>query len=290
MTGTKVVIFHTNYQEYLKNNCEITSKNNEIVIVGDSSVSSLSSMNNVEFVDYTKYLNHYTIEEFKKYFKPYNTTKEEFVWLWYLRVFITGLFMEDYNLDKIFHIDSDNILLSNVNDLLIDEENGYLISNNFDNPQHMTASIHSSLLSRNFFSEFIQLYEDLFLNKSKFELIEKKILFHEENGGGGICDMTLFYLLNNLDLINVKNLMLPIKNNVGDEIVFMNDLNDPEGYESSKQYKENFRGMIKILNNKDLNKFQIFDELNMKNIDIANIHFQGKAKKYLNNRAIKKYS
>ena len=38
------------------------------------------------------------------------------------------------------------------------------------------------------------------------------------------------------------------------------------------------------------NKFQIFDELNMKNIDIANIHFQGKAKKYLNNRAIKKYS
>ena len=53
--------------------------------------------------------------------------------------------MEDYNLDKIFHIDSDNILLSNVNDLLIDEENGYLISNNFDNPQ-LTASIHSSLL------------------------------------------------------------------------------------------------------------------------------------------------
>ena len=32
MTGTKVVIFHTNYQEYLKNNCEITSKNNEIVM------------------------------------------------------------------------------------------------------------------------------------------------------------------------------------------------------------------------------------------------------------------
>ena len=59
--------------------------------------------------------------------------------------------------------------------------------------------------------------------------------------------MTLFYLLNNLDLINVKNLMLPIKNNVGDEIVFMNDLNDPEGYESSKQYKENFRGMIRFL-------------------------------------------
>ena len=47
---------------------------------------------------------------------------------------------------------------------------------------------------------------------------------------------------------------------------------------------------IKILKNKDLNKYQIFDELNMKNIDIANIHFQGKAKKYLNNKAIKKYS
>ena len=50
MTDTKVVIFHTNYQEYLKVNCEVTSKNNEIVIIGDSSVSSLSSINNVELL------------------------------------------------------------------------------------------------------------------------------------------------------------------------------------------------------------------------------------------------
>ncbi len=289
MTDTKVVIFHTNYQEYLKVNCEVTSKNNEIVIIGDSSVSSLSSINNVEFVDYKKYLNNETIKELKKHFKPYNTTQEHFVWLWYLRVFITGLFMEDYKLDKIFHIDSDNILLSNVNNLIIKKENGYLISNNFDNPEHMTASIHSSLLSRNFFTKFIILYEDLFLNKTKFDLIEKKIAFHQENGAGGICDMTLFYLLNELNLVEVENLMLPIKNNFGNDLVFLNDLNDPEGYESPTQYKKDYRGMIKVKKNKTSSKFEVVDKINNKKIEIANLHFQGKAKKYLNNKAIKKY-
>ena len=41
MKSTKVLIFHTGYEDYLKFNCEITSKKNEVVIIGDESVSNL---------------------------------------------------------------------------------------------------------------------------------------------------------------------------------------------------------------------------------------------------------
>ena len=169
MKSTKVLIFHTGYEDYLKFNCEITSKKNEVVIIGDESVSNLSKINNVEFVNYEKYLNNEKIKYLKSYFKSYNTVDEKYVWLWYLRIFITKLFMDDYKVNEIFHIDSDNILLENINDFIFEKDNAYLINNDFGNPFKMTASIHSSLLTNDFFNQFIKLYEDIFINKTKFK-------------------------------------------------------------------------------------------------------------------------
>tara|TARA_B100001996_G_scaffold101893_1_gene76437 strand:- start:2077 stop:2946 length:870 start_codon:yes stop_codon:yes gene_type:complete len=287
MTKTKVLIFHTGYEDYLKFNCEITSKKNEIVIIGDESVSNLSKINNVEFVNYEKYINDEKIKYLKSYFKPYNTVDEKYVWLWYLRIFITKLFMDDYKVSKIFHIDSDNILLENINDFIFEKDNAYLVNNDFGNPFAMTASIHSSLLRNDFFNQFIKLYEDIFINKTKFKLIEEKIKFHEENGGGGICDMTLFYLLEKLNLIKVQNLMLPVKTRSNNEFIFMNNLNNPLGYDSRYQYKKSYKGIVKIY--KEKNEFTIFDSTKNKHVNIANVHFQGKAKKYLNKKALQKY-
>ena len=60
----------------------------------------------------------------------------------------------------------------------------------------MSASIHSSLLSSEFCDQFENLYNDLYVSKAKFNLIEGKIDYHEKNNVmGGICDMTLYYLL-----------------------------------------------------------------------------------------------
>jgi hypothetical protein len=290
MKETKVLIFHTGYSDYLKYNCEITSQTNKIILIGDEEVKSLSKINNVDFVNFKNYLENDEIKYLKSYFKPYNSTDEKYVWLWYLRVFITKLFMEENQIQNIFHIDSDNILFENINNLAFSEDNAYLVSNNFDNPFHMTASIHSSLLNTNFFNEFVKLYDDIFISKNKFHLIEEKIKYHQTTGSGGICDMTLFYLLEKLELVKVQNLMLPILSLDNEKFIFMNDINDPEGYHQKKQYKMNYKGLIKTYKNKKNSNVSIFDRYDENFINVANIHYQGKAKRFLNQQALNKFT
>ena len=57
---------------------------------------------------------------------------------------------------------------------------------------------------------FNKLYEDIYINKSKFHLIEEKYLYHLNNNlKGGVCDMTMYYLINKHKLVDVQNLMKP---------------------------------------------------------------------------------
>ena len=50
------VIVHRGFKPYLKYNLEITSKNNMVYLIGDSSVSELASMSdNVEFINIEDY-------------------------------------------------------------------------------------------------------------------------------------------------------------------------------------------------------------------------------------------
>ena len=55
---------------------------------------------------------------------------------------------------------------------------------------------------------FEDLFNDIYINKKKFKLIEDKINYHKENNiSGGICEMTLCYLLQNKKFIEVDNLL-----------------------------------------------------------------------------------
>jgi hypothetical protein len=66
----------------------------------------------------------------------------------------------------------------------------------------MTACIHNSLLTTTFCDVFIQLCKDIYQNKSKFILIHDKALWHQNTGTpGGICDMTLYYLMVQYNLV-----------------------------------------------------------------------------------------
>ena len=110
-------------------------------------------------------------------------------------------------------------------------------------------------------------------------MVKEKIKYHTDvNGkyvGGGISDMTLYYLLANQNIIEVDNLLNP-KNN----IVFMNNINNGEGYESKDQYSLNYN-MIDITFNKN-NNCLIHDKVNNKKLQIFNIHYQGGAKRFMN--------
>lgn len=272
-----VVIIHQTYKEYLKINLEITGKNNKIFLIGDNGIKHLSKLNNVTFVDIEKYNNIPLINECRKSFVNYSSNSSNFEWSCFERVFILKYFMEEYNIESIFHIDSDNILLFNINDYPFEKNIAYCINNNY-HQYRMSNSIHSGLLNKNFCNKFIELYQDIYINKSKFNLVKGKINYHTENGQyvrGGICDMTLYYILNNENLIDVENLLIP-KNN----IVFINNVNNGEGYESKEQY--NLKNNIIDIKFTKSNICLIHDRINDEELQIFNIHYQGGAKRLLN--------
>ena len=271
------VIVHRGFQPYLKFNLEITSKNNKVFLIGDESVSNLASISdNIEFVNIDKYETRNRIINLKKYFVNYSTQPQALEWMCFERVFIIHDFILERNYKQIFHLDSDNVLLKNINDFKFDYLNAYCIPSFQDN-YRMDSSIHCGLLDKNFFIEFEKLYNDLYITKNKFHLIEKKINYHKSNNiKGGICDMTLYFLLQNLKKINPQNLMQPLKSKDGEEFVFINNFNMAEGFYDFNNF-EMRRKKIKLYNGSSVN-----DLINMKKIKIANIHFQGGSKKYLN--------
>ena len=86
--------------------------------------------------------------------------------------------------------------------------------------------------------------------------------------------MTLYYIIANEKLIDVQNLLEP-----NNGVVFMNNLNNGEGYSNKEQYKMN-NNIIEIQFTK--NGPYIQDVIENKEYKIINIHFQGAAKRFLN--------
>jgi len=271
------VIVHKGYKPYLKYNLEITSKNNKIFLIGDNSIKSLENLSkNITFIDISKIEENINLERYKNFFVNYSTNSLEFEWFCFARVFLINSFLESEKLQKIFYIDSDNVLLTDINDLSFKSETAYLIPQ-FQSDFRMTASIHSGLISKEFCREFINLYEDIYINKNRFDLISKKIEFHKENKiPGGICDMTFHYLIHQDGNINIQNLMKPLNTKNNKLAIFMNNLNNAEGFELKDNYQLK-KGRIQIFNGN-----KILDLSNNKKIEICNIHFQGAAKKHLN--------
>jgi len=203
------------------------------------------------------------IKYYKSKFENYSSNSKDFEWFCICRIFIIQLFLQKYNLKHIFHIDSDCILCNNINNYPFKQNIAYCINQNYENKYRMSNSIHSSLLNNKFCIEFEKLYNDLYVNKTKMYLLEDKINYHKNNEGD-ICDMTLYYLLQNKKFIEVDNL-LEIRNYKNKKITFMNTLYSNESSKNKEQYlKEN--NIIKIYIIEE-NKY-IYDKINKEYIKL----------------------
>ncbi len=271
------VIVHRGFKPYLKHNLEITSKNNMVYLIGDSSVSKLASMSdNVEFINIEDYESNQKTIKFKEKFLNFSTRTADEEWMCFERVFIMQDFLIEKGYKQIFHLDSDNVLLKNINTFKFENSNAYCIPSFQDNFR-MDSSIHCGLLNSDFFTEFEKLYIDIYMTKNGFNLIEEKINYHKKNNvKGGITDMTLYFLLHKLKKINPQNLMKPLKSNDGEDFIFINNFNLAEGFYDLNNFKMS-RKKIKLYNGSS-----VYDLINSKKIKIVNIHFQGTLKKDLN--------
>ena len=110
-----LVIIHTGYRDYLRVNLEISGKKNKIYLIGDESNKHLEKIHNVTFVDISQYRNLKLIQILKKFFTNFSSNNSLFEWVCFERVFILKFFMEQHSLEKVFHMDSDNILLTDIN-------------------------------------------------------------------------------------------------------------------------------------------------------------------------------
>jgi len=274
-----LVIIHTGYRDYLRVNLEISGKKNKIYLIGDESNKHLEKIHNVTFVDISQYRNLKLIQILKKFFTNFSSNNSLFEWVCFERVFILKFFMEQHSLEKVFHMDSDNILLTDINTYKFKKKIAYCLCKNYHDLR-MSHSIHVGLLTIDFCDAFIQLYKDLYVNKSKFHLIEDKIKYHTGPSGtgfikGGICDMTLYYLLVRENILEVQNLLEP--NN--DREIFINQFQSAEGSLDKNQYEliDNF---VKI--NFLPDKLTVNDTILKQKFEILNIHFQGNSKRFLN--------
>ena len=278
-----VVIIHTSNSHYLKPNIDITGKNNKVYFIGDKSVKYLEEHPNCTFIDISRYEKDW-IRELDKSFINYSSRNRNFEWVCFKRVFILKEFLLEHKdqYDSVFHLDSDNVLLYNINDYSFTEDVAYVCAKNW-HEMRMANSIHCGKLNLEFCEVFEKLYKDIFVNESKLHLIEKKIKYHtRENGysGGGICDMTFYYLINTCNLMKVQDLLKPITMN-GKKYAFMNTYTTNEGAISQNQYKMvNRRFEIEKSRNNIDN--MITDMISNEKICLYNIHFQGSSKVFLN--------
>lgn len=263
------------YHKYMKTSLSISSKYNHIYLLGTSQLKSFEN-ENITFVNIKNYNNLEFTKKIKKNFVNYGAKDDKSEIFWLSRVPKLKQFMNDFNLESIFMIDSDNVLLFDVNKYPYTQKNSLCISKNWS-PHHQAASIHSALLNRDFCDEYEKLYLDIFTNKSKFYLIEPKIEYHKNNPGG-IADMTLYYHLFNEEILSFDNLYEPTIID-GEKSVFINNFSTSEGYEFQDQYKLN-KKYLKIYNKNKTN--YIYDVKNREYLKLLNIHYQGKAKKNLN--------
>ena len=276
MKNLSSVIVHENFDKYLKINLDITSKNNHVYLIGNQELNSLES-EKITFVDINKYRNLDSVNKVKDNFINYGAKDNKTEIFWYSRILMINEFMKEYNLNSVFNIDSDNILLGDINKYPFKEDNALCISKNW-HEHYLTASIHSGLITQQFCEEYEKLYFDLFINKSKYNLIEGKVEFHKSNPGG-IADMTVYYLLYSQKIIKIQNLLEPVDFE-GSKSVFINNISSEEGFDFQDQYLKN-KKYLKIVK-KDGGNF-VYDIKNDEYLNLLNIHFQGKAKKKMNN-------
>jgi hypothetical protein len=275
MKKISCVVMVDYYHKYMKTSLNITSKYNHIYLLGNSKFKSFESKN-ITFVDIENYNNLEFTKKIKDTFVNYGAKDDKSEIFWLTRIPKLKQFMTDFNLESIFMIDMDNILLFDVNDYPYTKQNLLCISKNWS-PYYQAASVHSALLNQDFCNEYEKLYSDIFINKSKFYLIEPKIEYHKTNPGG-IADMTLYYHLFNEDILSFDNLYEPSIID-GEKSVFINNYSTSEGYEFQDQYELD-KKYLKIYNRNKKN--YIYDKKNEEYLRILNIHYQGKAKKNLN--------
>lgn len=279
-----IVIFHIGSQEYFKRCVKLNSERNYVYVIGDQSNKDLFTNNpRVSHIDKST-LNEDEVKRMEGCFVNYSTNDRQHELNCFLRIFYLKQLMLLLKIDRIFHADSDCIVLDSVTHIfeqLPYAKVAYSVQKfcQEGNPHHMVGSVHSSLLSLDFCDAFIRLCFDVYDNKTKYHLIEPKVNWHRDNNRpGGICDMTLYYLVYSTGLVDVTDLNDLHK---VDDIhsVFDHAVYNSYGHLGPCTYSSSDEHGKKKLVKRD--QFYYFETVDGEYIRALSIHFQGEWAKWI---------
>ena len=252
----------------IKRVIEISAKNNSIIFVS-SRKKIIQNIDNVNYIEIESLLKLPKIINFKKYFLPFNTASSESVWNSYLKIFILAEIYKTEKISNAVYVDLENIILFDLNKVNFSKQNAFFIFppiNDID----MNASFEIALLSKKLIDEFVNLYIEIFINKTKFYLIDNKIVFHNIFGNGGINAETLFYLLFESNLNQIQNLFLLDELFINKSLFYTS--RKKLYYIHKNNLKINFFRNLKIRTN--LNKYYVYDTINKEHCELLNINIK----------------
>ena len=268
---TPVVIVHFGDQLYVRK-CLIETvrhNHNNVILIGDASNKHMCEDIGVKHVFVNDLPVSESRTEFISNFKNYSSNSHKFELLCFLRWFFILEFMNHFNINRLLHLDSDATLLCNASvfdDVAIGTSQPKQTSS-----IQMSNCIHTSIITRHYVQKFVNLCLDIYVSKVKFDLIAAKVEHHQTHPGG-VCDMTLTYLLNKTE--NVTNLLEPDEHRG----VIMNIIMCSGGDLGKGQY-EMTNNIVSIFKQDD--QYYLYDTIRKQYSLLRNIHFQGGAKRLL---------
>lgn len=281
-----IYIFHLGNQEYFKKCVTINALRNKVYLIGDTSnQTTFSDNSNVTYIHIDSFQDQELdkLNRMKACFVNYSTNNHTYELNCFLRVFYLDLLIRRTGIPAFFHVDSDCIVLEDLSKvpLFNNSQICYMLQTFSQqiNPFHMVGSIHSSLLTAEFCSKFIELCFDVYENKTKFYLVKAKLDWHRENRiPGGICDMTFYYLLYSEKIVDVKDLNECMVLD-GEPCVFDHQMTGPYGYLGGNTYTMTQPYKNLYMTN---GKFYMMTRTNIL-VRALSLHFQGNSKQILLN-------
>lgn len=259
-----IVFIHLGNQEYLyKIVLYARQRSTRVVLLGDQS----NIMRGIEHVDLST-LGSPALDEFRTHFVNYSTNNPNLEFLCFSRMFHLREWMVRNSVSTCVHLDSDCILLDHVDTLFKNNVTSYIYPRlERDDPARMAGNVATSCLTIPFLDAFIQLCRDIYVTKTKFHLIQPKIQYHKDHGKpGGICDMTLYYLLSKE--LTIHNLL----DKQEDGSTYDDNINDTLGFDGPKTFSLGSHGIkdLSVVDSKVYARLVSGDV-----VKLNNLHFQG---------------
>jgi len=262
-----VILIHNGFQEYVKYNILQATKNNPVILLGDTNPNL--EINNFEFVNYNNLLDG--VDSFRFKYAHLSTNPFEYELFCYQRWFILRNFMKERNLEVIFYIDSDVLLF-------VDITKEWEKFNQFEMTLlHRTAAI-SSYMTYSGLNNFCNLLDNIYDDKNgyPYKKIESHFKVRQEFGlAGGVCDMTLLEYFH----YNAESGGGPGR--VGEMMTIIDDSTYDHNI-NAKDQDFSFKNGIKEI--KIINKTPyVYNEKLKKDIKFNSLHFQGGSKHLMGN-------